>query len=223
MFKSCLSSRASICPRAHKSRQASAGFTLIEVLVAVAVIAVISVVSLQSIDSASRASDVTQRKFKQIQRMDRFWNFMAMDLRNALKYSIATPFGEAFEPMLIDPTEEYFLSHLRAGIANPLLIQRSELGRVGYRIDDNIVWRDSWSDPANSDDSLAYKQKLLDGVEEVVLTALQPGAPSAEERNWSDRWPIPGQQNVLPLAVNVNLVLEDGREISRIFMLSSGD
>ncbi|ABD82829.1 type II secretion system minor pseudopilin GspJ [Saccharophagus degradans] len=207
--------------KAKCSRKQS-GFTLIEVLVSITILALVSALSFQAFDMADRASDVTKRKLQEIQRIDRFWLALEMDLKNALGYSMTTPYGDSYPAMVVDKSENYWLMFLRGGKANPMLFPRTEITRVGYRYEENTIWRDSWVNPANPDPDEAFAQKMLEGVSEIIGEVLPPQARSIDNNAWLERWPPQGQPQLLPVAIKITVILEDEREIYRIFNLVEG-
>lgn len=200
-----------------------AGFTLIEVLVAVAVTAMIAAISVAAFDSAEKAHVRTKIKLESIQRMDRAWLALEADLRNALSRATLSSSGDDTIPALkADSEQEEWLSLLRGGRANPLHFYRSELAYVAYSLEENVLVRKIWIDPANLEEELAYSQKLLEGVEEVQMRILPPKSRSIKHGPWLDEWPPAQAPEALPLALEITLVLEQGDEITRLFSLLPG-
>lgn len=198
------------------------GFTLIEVLVSITIIALVSALSFQAFDMADKASDVTQRKLKEIQRLDRFWLSLEMDLKNALGYATVNPYGDSYPAMQVDKSEDYWLMFLRGGKANPMYFPRTEITRVAYRFEEDTLWRDSWVDPYNPDPNNAFEQKMLEGVKEVIAEVLPPQSRTIDRNAWIDRWPPIEQPQLLPVAIKVTIILTDEREIERLFNLLPG-
>ncbi len=206
-------------------RNSQRGITLLELMIAAAMLAMIMVIAERAITAARGSAEVVERQAQRLRDIDRVWVLIENDLRNSVAQGKVIPFGEAIPAMRIGSTDDYIMMFIRSGQANPLLLPRTEVLRVAYRLDDTVLWRDSWIDPYNTDPELAREQQLLDGVEEFRVLAL-PGAPqgrSVEEGPWLDSWP----QNEsalasLPLAVEVVMVLEGRGEIRRIVSLVGG-
>jgi type II secretion system protein J len=86
---------------------------------------------------------------------------------------------------------------------------------VGYRLDQDGLWRDYWRSLDRTQASEPVRVRLLSGVQSVTFRFL---APSQE---WVDRWPQPGgnpveQERLRPAAVEVTLELEDWGTIKRL-------
>lgn len=203
-------------------RRQQKGFTLLEVLVAITITAVMSVLAFQSFDNAITAQERTQIKLDRIGRLDRAWITIETDLRNSLARGNISPFGDLLPAFTVDPQEDYWLSLVRGGKANPLHFPRSELSRVAYRLEDGVVWRDSWIDPGNPDEELAYQQKLLDGVEEITVRVMARGAKSVRDGPWLEEWPPAAAQEALPQAIEITFELEQEGEIIRLFAMVPG-
>lgn len=204
------------------ARQHQRGFTLMEVLVAIAVTAIIAGMAASAFNSAELAHRRTQKTLQNIQRLDRAWLTIESDLRNALGKTMATAYGEAIPAMVIDESQEEWLTLLRGGRPNPMHFYRSEMARVRYKIEDEILVRELWNDPANMDENLVQTQKLLDGVEEMRVKILPPGARSVKEGPWLDEWPPSQALAALPKALEITMVLKDKGEITRLFALVPG-
>ena len=94
-------------------------------------------------------------------------------------------------------------------------MQRPTLQRVGYRLENGELWRDTW--PA-LDRTIAVepvRRKLLTGVRSVTFRFLDPS------RSWVDRWPETqtpdaASARLRPAAVEVVIELEDWGEVRRL-------
>lgn len=208
-----------ICSKSFRFQQ---GLTLLEVMVAVSILAVIAVLSYQALDVATDSSEISQERLAELKLLDRTWILMENDLRNALAYDKKPAFGDNIPAMQVGG-QEYWLIFLRGGHANPLNLVRSELMRVAYRIDDEVLWRYSWTDPHSIDEDSAQKQKLMEGVEEVAVRVLSPDATSFSGGPWTDTWPAEGVTNQLPKAIEITLTFTKAGELMRLMALAPGN
>lgn len=210
-----------------KSPSKDCGFTLIEVMIAVTIMAMIAIMTGQAFSTAITSSEATQEAIDRISKVDRVWVLLETDLRNAIP-AVPEVQGQPLIPaVFVDPSEEYRLTVLRGGYANPLRLPRTEMVRVGYRFqeDENTLWRDTWVNIADNDERNAKPRKVLEGIEEVVIRAL-PGRSNAtvSAGPWSDKWPALGiPQDELPGAIEVTLKLEDFGEVRRVYFLLPGN
>jgi general secretion pathway protein J len=140
------------------------GFTLIEMLVAMAIGAVIALLSYQALDGAikieSRVSKLTQ-KMNSVQRV---WQFFADDIQHAVPRPWKDNFGNA-QPVMIGllgdrlsqgsglavGDDSYLLRFIRSGENNFLDIPRSNLQSIGYRITADEVNEDTIGSIVNND------------------------------------------------------------------------
>jgi len=210
------------------SPKKASGFTLIELLVAAAMLAFILIAAERAITTSQKTGEISERRAQQLRDLDRVWIVLENDLRNAVsappKVLGFAGSGQALSAMQIDTTDSYRLSFLRAGQANPLGLGRTEVLRVAYRVEDEILWRDSWVDPYNPDPQLARPQQLIDNIESFDILALPkaPAGRSVSAGPWLDAWPQTGTQDYLPLALELTLRFKDERELKRLITLTAG-
>ena len=208
----------------HSHSRTAAGFTLIEVMIAVTIMAMIAIMTGQAFSTAITSSEATQEAIDRIAKVDRVWVLLETDVRNVLPARPEVSGQQPIPPVYIDPSEEYRLTLLRGGYANPLRLPRTELVRIGYRFEDNALWRDTWVNIADNDERNATPRKILDGIEDLFVKAL-PSTSSATVSGgpWGERWPATGQAaENLPAAIEITLKLEDFGEVKRIYSLLPG-
>ncbi len=162
------------------------GFTLIEMMVAVALTGLVAVGAYQTFDQAVLASTGAQEKADQINRLDRSWRLLEQDLQHALaRQNVSTnDFDQAAsalygaqvdsghfegdrdegsnEPLTIDNPEGYpwFIRMTRGAWLNPLNTLRSNLRGVAYHVADGRLWRLHW--PVLNNDELELDYSSLD-------------------------------------------------------------
>lgn len=190
-------------------------------------LALILIASERAITTAQKSGEISERRAQELRDLDRVWVILENDLRNVIAAptkNIAIS-GLSLAAMQIDNTDTYAFSFLRAGQANVLNLPRSELARVGYRLDEEVLWRDSWIDPYNPDPELARVQQLIDNLEafEVLALPRSPAGRSVESGPWLEVWPqAAGGVDPLPLSLEITLRFQDERELKRIITLSAG-
>lgn len=200
------------------------GFTLVEVMVSIAIFAMIAVISYQGLDVATRSKEVSESKIEDLARLDRMWLLVETDLRNALKYNkVGSISGEQVPAMIIETGQPYWLTFLRAGLANPLGFNRTEVIRVGYRLEEETLWRDSWVDPATPDIDYAKQQKILENVEQIIVRAGKKGSfKSVLSGPWVESWPAFGNAEELPQVIEIAMTIKGRGEIVRLFAMTDG-
>lgn len=202
----------------------TAGFTLIEVLLALMIMAMIAMLSAQAFNTAASGSAATREAMDRLAEIDRAFVLMENDFRNALPYQLPpVAFGGASLPAFFvsDGGDDYRMVLLRGGLANPLFQARSETVRVGYRVIEDELWRDTWFNPRQREQEEARPRKILSGVENVMIRVLSPVQTSTVSAGpWLIDYPPNAQANeILPPAVEITVELEDFGELRRLFVM----
>jgi len=192
------------------------GFTLLEVLVAIAIFAFVGVMALSGYTQLQKQTEYQNLRLERIREVQRAVQILAQDLTQIEPRPIREPLGDQRVPaVLAGESVEYKLEFTRSGWMNTAGLPRPTLQRVGYRLDQDGLWRDYWRTLDRTQTSEPVRVRLLSGVRAVTFRFL---APSQE---WVDRWPQPGgnpaeQERLRPAAVEVTLELDDWGTIKRI-------
>lgn len=192
-------------------------------MVALVIMAIVAMLASQAFHTASSSAAATREAMDRLAKIDRTFFLIEQDLRNAIPKFVKPEFGQPLPPLFAALRgNDYWLTVMRGGFANPLFQQRTEEVRVGYRFIDDEIWRDVWYNPQLTDQDDARQTKLLDHVEDMNLRILATNAGSLAAGPWLQDWPPSGGDGSLPLAIEVTLKLEDMGEIIRLFSLLPG-
>ncbi|SDH76509.1 general secretion pathway protein J [Vibrio xiamenensis] len=195
-------------------RQRSQGFTLIEVLVAIAIFASLSVGAYQVLNQVSRSNELSQEKSQRLKELQRAMIILDNDFRQMTARTMRSEGEEPSTKLLL--WQEYLLDSdsqgvmfARGGWQNPQQqFPRGEVTKVGYRIKDDVLERVWWRYP----DTPAGQESLS----RPILTKVKSWSMSFfDGKQWQQEWQ---QDNTLPKAVDIKLNLEDYGEIERIYL-----
>ncbi len=205
----------------RKGQSRAAGFTLLELLIALAIFAVLSTLAYGSLRSALLNRELSQERTEQLARLQMAFLFIGRDLEQVVERPIRDTYGDT-QPALFTPQQYYRLEFTRAGWNNPAQRRRSTLQRVAYSLQDGRLIRHSWWMLDRTDEKPTYSQTLLDGVEEFELRFLD------HKLKWNREWPLLNSDTekprpALPLAVEVTVELPEWGRIRRLFQLPPGE
>lgn len=198
------------------------GFTLLELLVAIAIFSLLSAMAYTGIKSMISSRDTVDDNMNRLSELQRTALSLGNDLRQASGRGIRDEYGDSRPPLMGPPEgsdiEGIRLELTRAGYPNPLGATRSHLQRVAYTLEENTLYRLTWSVLDRAPDSLPHRARLLGAINTLSLRFLD------SDNNWHDQWPPFQSQGAAPLpkAVEVTLELDDWGDITRLYSLAGG-
>ncbi|QFI39280.1 type II secretion system protein GspJ [Moritella marina ATCC 15381] len=190
------------------------GFTLIEMMIAIAIFALLSLGAYQVLQGVLRSDEISRERgdaLKQLQRamviVER--DFQQMNARNNRSDDTLTAMPLQAGKFMFDSDDDG-IAFTRSGWRNPLSqLPRSSLQRVIYRVKDAHLERLSYIylDPAVGEEP---KRKLiLDNVEAMTFEFYH-------EKKWAETWT---NKKALPDGVKITLTLKRFGEVERLFLL----
>ncbi|MEO5701740.1 MAG: type II secretion system minor pseudopilin GspJ [Casimicrobiaceae bacterium] len=188
------------------------GFTLVELLIGLAIMALLSVLGYRAIASLADTEVRLARESQRWRALDFFLARLEGDCRQAVPRSARV--GNDVLPAFMasrDASGSALLMFSRAG--SEFVLEPGSAGqRIGYRLREGSVEILYWSGLDLAADATPTAYPLVDGVAELSLAFLDSRGA------WRDRWPIFGEP-VLPRGVRVALELADGVRIERVIAL----
>jgi len=191
------------------------GFTLLELLVAMAIFAIISVLALGGLNAVVTQQTIAKDQLLRLAGLQRALRLITDDFAQLNPRFVRQILGEATDPPLVtDQLGENIVRLSRSGWRNPVPVARGTLQRVQYRIEDEELIRDHWLVMDYPLGAEPRSEVLLENVTEIEIEYLDAND------QWSTQWP-PSRQGlettfIYPRAVRINLDLADWGEIVRI-------
>jgi general secretion pathway protein J len=197
------------------------GFTLIEVLVALALTALVAMMAYASLSAAISASESTRSDAERLQTVDRLFQILQRDISQAVLRPVSDGYGEIQPALRGGVVDGELLLLTRAGWPNARLQLRSDLQRVRYRSTGDSLWRDYWEHTDIAPGVQPISTRVASGLPAIRMRFLGPGASSSgsESSEWRDSWLTQSRADRLPLAVEVILELQAWGEIRRLLVL----
>jgi general secretion pathway protein J len=194
------------------------GFTLLEMLIALAIFATLSVIAYQVLNQVQISNEVSAKKTARLNEIQKAFVIIDSDLRQMAPRPFRHEGEESlaslllWQPNLLD-SEQGALLFVRLGWLNPTdQFPRGEVLKVGYRLYNNQLERLSWRYPDTDGDAQPIVMPLLTGVSAWSVKFYLDG-------EWSDSW---SQEYTLPQAISVTLTLDDYQEIERRYLIAGG-
>lgn len=213
-------------------RHVSSGFTLVEVLVAMAITALISVVAYGALSSALSGAESLRSTMVRSQDINQTLMLLSRDIRQVVNRSVIDEFNQRAPALSGGALSRYPLTLTRAGWHNSTGAPRSTLQRVRWWIEDDVLWRAHFPVLDRTPGTEAIETAMLDDVErfEVRFVPTISDVKSdrddvIDDRNWRDNWMLdvsqPGLELPTPAAIEIVLQIAKLGEVRRLYVLPS--
>lgn len=195
----------------------AAGFTLLELLVAMGIFAVIGAMALGGLNAVVDQTTIAREQMDRLNRLQRAVRLMSGDFSGLAPRYVRDELGTAGETPLLADGRLFGveLRLTRGSWPNPAgLPHRGTLQRVQYRLDDDKLIREYWPVMDHVLGEKPRSEELLSGVNEFKLLYLD------SQDEWQTQWP-PAQgattaDGQRPRAVRILLDLEDWGSVERL-------
>ena len=204
----------------HFSTHKLAGFTLLELLVAVAVFAILSSMAYGGLRNVIDNSQQTELSMQRMQQVQLAMLKISRDFTQLSQRNIRDEYGNSNNYIMAGEGGDVFIEFSRGGRRNPAQLQRSHLQRVAYKLEENTLSRLHWPHLDRTQEMQAYESVLLEDVENASIRFLD------NSNEWHNEWPPlsatgqPGDAVVALSAIEFTLELQDWGELVRIFQVS---
>ena len=168
----------------HNAVCRTEGFTLIEIIVALAVFAVLGAMTAQIVGRVVSQFETLTERGGRIVELHRAMSILQRDLLQLSSRQVRDLLGDPRRPVVLQ--SDGTLEFTRAGWANPLGRPRSTLQRVIYRLEDETLYRAYFLALDQPPDAEPQVQTLLTGVSRLEVFALDAAG------NEYAFWPLAG-------------------------------
>ena len=197
------------------ARSEQQGFTLLEVLIAIAIFSVVSLASFTIFDTVLRGDENSKIRSDRQNELQRAFLLMERDFTQIAKRSMRVN-GEAPSNSFLQTSDDSFLADeqaiafVRNGWTNPgLLLPRSDMQRVAYRVVDETLQRLHYN---FVDAVVGQEPKIRPLISQVTNLTFE----FYDGSKWQDKW----SGSTLPQAIAIEIETEDYGFIRRQFLVA---
>ncbi len=202
-----------------KQRRCTDGFTLIEVLVAIAIFGVMSVFAYQGMRNFLHGRAVLDAHGEEFAALLSGTMTLQQDFAEAAARPVRDALGEPVPALEGDAQDRKKIVALTRHTAwTQLQAGQSDLRRVEYRLEDGALLRRAWQVLDRLPNSSYEDRVVLSDVAAVEFRYFAEG-------EWHTEWPADRNAeslSTLPSAVELNVRFQSGRALVRQFRLGSG-
>lgn len=191
------------------------GFTLLEVLIAVAIFSLISTATFTMLQQTIKAGEQFDTKATYLVALQRTHRLLQQDFIQTVPRTIRDEFGDMLPAVMTeDMAWGRAIELTRTGRPNPLGKARSDLLRLRYFFDGEQLIRRTWKSIDRAPNAQFQDQVILSDVKTWQIRFL-------EGEQWIDTWPsdIEGSEDDLPSAIEVSLSVANDREFRWLFVV----
>jgi general secretion pathway protein J len=176
------------------------GFTLIEVLVAMAIFAVLALMAYSGLRTVINVSSSVQNRVEKLEALQRTFMFLERDFYQLIPRQMNTDGGNVKAALEATPNNARLFEFTRGGQPNPADVKRSSLIRIAYIADEKKLKRIKWNHIDHVADEQVVEITLLDNVESITTRFLDA----------NDQWQLSwGQEEnvmqAIPKAIEITL------------------
>ena len=206
-----------IMSRSHQKRllaKANGGFTLLEILIAIAIFSLISLSSFTIFDAVLKGDATAKSRSERQNELQRAFILIERDLtqiaRRSMRINGEAPLNKRIQSASDSfASEEQAIAFVRHGWTNPgLLLPRSDMQAVAYRLVDETLERLHFN---FVDSVVGEAPKVRSLITDVTSVAFE----YYDGKKWLETWEVPS----LPLAIAIQIDTKDYGVIRRQFIV----
>jgi general secretion pathway protein J len=202
------------------------GFTLLELLVAMAIFAIVGVLALGGLNTVLTQQEIARTELAELQKVQRAMRLITGDFSQINPRMVRDQFiGDTpEEPLVADGRGDFLVRMTRDGWPNPFSLQaRGMLQRVQYRLEDRKLLREYWPVLDATLATEARSEVLLERVDAIEIQYCGIPETNFAPEQCVTQWPTPQQGQSVgtanPRAVRVILSVEGWGDLVRLIEL----
>jgi general secretion pathway protein J len=194
------------------TRRRIGGFTLIEIVIALAIMALLALLGYRAVASLSDSEARLSAEAQRWRALDTLFARLEADVRQAVPRAVRN--GVGTEPAWVGAADAIGNGELRFSRAGSDFVAEPGVAgqRLGYRLRDGrieVLYWAHYDEPATVAPDV---YPLVGGVAQLRLAYLD------DRDNWRDRWPALADAPI-PRALRIDVVLASGETIERLLAL----
>ncbi len=176
----------------------SRGFTLVELLVAMAVVAIIGVMAFAGLNQVIAQRDIASERAERWREIQLAVRILVQDLAQIHPRPTRDELGATYMPSVFaSPDATFALEFSRGGWSNPASLPRGNVMRIAYDWEDELLVRYQWPVMDRTLATVPVRTELLTGVTNIFVEFLDASG------TWQAEWPIGGDFASIQAAGNV--------------------
>jgi general secretion pathway protein J len=201
-----------------------AGFTLMEVLVALFIMSIMSITAVSGLNAVLRSQSHQVKIAQQIQALQFTYSWLEQDLGQYVKRDVLNTHDERLPSIMFNNDSELskvgvdgriLLVLTRGGITDPKNL--SSLQRIAYALKDQQLIRYTWPVLDAVSETVVRQNVILNHVTDIELRYLSN--QGTYYNNWND---YTGKA-LLPMAMEWQITNDKGQKLTWLFAITGGD
>lgn len=178
------------------------GFTLVEMLVVIGIFSLIGLISIRLLSQSMQVSDLVNQRAQTTIEIQRAMNILQRDIQQFQFRRIRDEYGDPKAALLVDRYDG--LEFTRGGWSNPLGHMRSDLQRVRYYLNEDLLYREYWQSLDRPSEPQVVTQLLLSGISGFYVSIID------RNNGLHEFWPLDAElhRNISPVGLRLALDIE---------------
>ncbi len=185
------------------------GFTLLELLVVIAVFSIMSAAAYSSLQSSLKAEENFGKSMEELEAVQMSLAIFQRDVMQLSRRTIRDAYGDSEAAVVLRNGQEMFFT--RGGNFSSLKLGQTELTRVAWSLQDEQLIRSTWRSLDSAQGEQPFGAPILSQVTRLQIRVLD------QDNRWHRDWPLAASGRIR--AVEITLELVEWGEIRRLLPL----